>query len=172
MPNDEIVFDAKLAEKEVTKAGVSGPLGECGNRKDTVYSSLIARALAVFACSSSSHAVLSGFFDPLGFYNGRTIRQKKKLREAELKHGRVAMLAVLGIFVQEQFHPFLGGGDIGPATEHFQEVSDGKEGLQLSQQVGDDIVLLLCAAGPGVGDCARLLDWAPLRCQPGGDHCD
>merc|ERR1719188_344917 len=30
-------------------------------------------------------------------------------REAELKHGRVCMVASLGIFVQERYHPLFGG---------------------------------------------------------------
>jgi hypothetical protein len=38
-------------------------------------------------------------FDPLGFSD---IFDVKVLREAELKHGRIAMLAVLGWLVQEQ----------------------------------------------------------------------
>lgn len=43
-------------------------------------------------------------FDPLGFTGKYDIRW---LREAELKHGRVAMLASLGCLVQEFIHlPF------------------------------------------------------------------
>eukprot|EP00640_Fibrocapsa_japonica_P005073 CAMPEP_0113952646 /NCGR_PEP_ID=MMETSP1339-20121228/90521_1 /TAXON_ID=94617 /ORGANISM="Fibrocapsa japonica" /LENGTH=201 /DNA_ID=CAMNT_0000961293 /DNA_START=171 /DNA_END=776 /DNA_ORIENTATION=+ /assembly_acc=CAM_ASM_000762 len=40
-------------------------------------------------------------FDPFGFAEVFDI---KFMREAELKHGRVAMLAVLGVLVQERFH--------------------------------------------------------------------
>jgi len=65
-----------------------------------------------------------GFFDPLGFYKNATLKQKKKLREAELKHGRVAMLATLGILTVEKFnfHPFFGfdNYDMGPACDHWQ----------------------------------------------------
>jgi light-harvesting complex I chlorophyll a/b binding protein 1 len=65
-----------------------------------------------------------GFFDPLGFYKDATLKQKKKLREAELKHGRIAMLATLGIVVVEKlnFHPFYGydNYDMGPACNHWQ----------------------------------------------------
>ena len=43
-------------------------------------------------------------FDPLGFSKNRDI---DKLQEAEIKHGRVAMLASLGLLVQNQFHPFI-----------------------------------------------------------------
>jgi len=39
-------------------------------------------------------------FDPLGFTNVFDI---KWMREAELKHGRITMLATLGFFVQELF---------------------------------------------------------------------
>ena len=63
-------------------------------------------------------------FDPLGFSAGRSVAQVKMLREAEVTHGRVSMLAVLGFLAQEQFH-FLfvePDKDIGPAIRHLDEV--------------------------------------------------
>ena len=46
------------------------------------------------------------------------------LREAEVTHGRVSMLAALGFLVQEQFHPLFEAGnkDLGPAIYHLDEV--------------------------------------------------
>merc|ERR1711904_505744 len=46
-----------------------------------------------------------GFFDPLGFSTTVTGGKLLFYREVELKHGRVAMLASLGILVGEKFHP-------------------------------------------------------------------
>merc|ERR1712224_353800 len=62
-----------------------------------------------------------GFFDPLGF--ATTVKGGKLLfyREVELKHGRVAMLASLGILVGEQFHPLFGGDINVPSYIAFQE---------------------------------------------------
>merc|ERR1719261_94457 len=62
-----------------------------------------------------------GYFDPLGF--STTVSAGKLLfyREVELKHGRVAMLAALGILVGEQFHPLFGGDIDVPAAFAFQE---------------------------------------------------
>merc|ERR1719172_383905 len=61
------------------------------------------------------------FFDPLGF--ATTVSAGKLLfyREVELKHGRVAMLAALGILVGEQFHPLFGGDIDVPAAFAFQQ---------------------------------------------------
>lgn len=50
-----------------------------------------------------------GFFDPLGFSKNADAATLAKYRESELKHGRVAMLAVLGYLTQERFHPFFDG---------------------------------------------------------------
>lgn len=50
-----------------------------------------------------------GFFDPLGFSKGADDATITKYREAELKHGRTAMLGVLGFLLQERFHPFFDG---------------------------------------------------------------
>merc|ERR1740138_2031186 len=38
-----------------------------------------------------------GFFDPLGFSKGKTEGEFRRLRIAEIKHGRVAMMASIGM---------------------------------------------------------------------------
>ena len=62
-----------------------------------------------------------GYFDPLGFsQEGITLNEVKRYREAEVMHGRVAMLAVVGYFVGEGFGgPF---GLVGPANDQLQQV--------------------------------------------------
>eukprot|EP00608_Synchroma_pusillum_P008403 CAMPEP_0198427496 /NCGR_PEP_ID=MMETSP1452-20131203/5950_1 /TAXON_ID=1181717 /ORGANISM="Synchroma pusillum, Strain CCMP3072" /LENGTH=216 /DNA_ID=CAMNT_0044147873 /DNA_START=45 /DNA_END=695 /DNA_ORIENTATION=+ len=63
-----------------------------------------------------------GEFDPLGLSVGKPVGFVKKLQEAELKHGRVCMLAALGILVQEPFHPLFGGSVTGPAIFMWQKI--------------------------------------------------
>lgn len=62
-----------------------------------------------------------GYFDPMGFsQEGITLNEVKRYREAEVMHGRVAMLAVVGYFVGEGFGgPF---GLVGPANDQLQQV--------------------------------------------------
>ncbi|CAM9342081.1 unnamed protein product [Sphacelaria rigidula] len=63
-------------------------------------------------------------FDPLGLSEGADPGDIKRWREAEIKHGRVSMLAALGVLVAESFHPlFMGPDYIGPAVDHFQEIT-------------------------------------------------
>ncbi|CAM9172354.1 unnamed protein product [Ectocarpus fasciculatus] len=63
-------------------------------------------------------------FDPLDLASGAEPGEIKLWREAEIKHGRVAMLASVGVLVAEQYHPlFMGPDYIGPAVDHFQEIS-------------------------------------------------
>jgi hypothetical protein len=63
-----------------------------------------------------------GFWDPLGI--STTLPEGRLLfyREVELKHGRVCMLASLGILVAEQFHPLFGGDIDVPAYIAFQAI--------------------------------------------------
>eukprot|EP00579_Thalassiosira_antarctica_P023065 CAMPEP_0201989072 /NCGR_PEP_ID=MMETSP0904-20121228/92661_1 /ASSEMBLY_ACC=CAM_ASM_000553 /TAXON_ID=420261 /ORGANISM="Thalassiosira antarctica, Strain CCMP982" /LENGTH=350 /DNA_ID=CAMNT_0048543275 /DNA_START=21 /DNA_END=1073 /DNA_ORIENTATION=- len=63
----------------------------------------------------------TGYFDPLGFAQaGITLNEIKRNREAELMHGRVAMLATVGYFVAEQVpSPF---GITGPANDQLQQM--------------------------------------------------
>merc|ERR1719436_1344631 len=53
-----------------------------------------------------------GFFDPLGISTGVPEGRLLFFREAELKHGRVCMLAVIGLLVGERhdFIPLLSNG--------------------------------------------------------------
>jgi len=73
-----------------------------------------------------------GFFDPLGFAEKADEKTLKRYREAEVTHGRVAMLAVVGFFVGEAVEgsSFLFDAQItGPAITHFEQVPDGWDAL-------------------------------------------
>jgi len=68
-----------------------------------------------------------GEFDPFGFTEGKDFETIKQYREAELQHGRVAMLGAIGLLVTEEpieFHPLFEADnkDIGPAIRHLDEV--------------------------------------------------
>ena len=69
-----------------------------------------------------------GFFDPLNLAEKATDAALQRYREAELAHGRVAMLAVIGFFVGEKVEgsSFLFDASIsGPAITHITQVPDG-----------------------------------------------
>jgi hypothetical protein len=63
-----------------------------------------------------------GFWDPLGISTNVPAGRLLFYREVELKHGRVCMLASLGILVAEQFHPLFGGAIDVPAYIAWQAV--------------------------------------------------
>ena len=63
-----------------------------------------------------------GFFDPLSLSSNIGEKRLKLWRESEIKHGRLAMLAAVGILVAERFNPLFGGKIMGPAIFHFQEI--------------------------------------------------
>lgn len=57
-----------------------------------------------------------GFWDPLGFSTNTPYGKMVFYREAEVKHGRVGMLASLGIFMGEKLDGAWWGGMDGPAA--------------------------------------------------------
>merc|ERR1712039_1072688 len=58
-----------------------------------------------------------GYWDPWGLSTEVTDGQLAYIREAELKHGRICMLAAVGIFVAEKWHPLFGGDIDVPALQ-------------------------------------------------------
>ena len=69
-----------------------------------------------------------GLFDPLGFAAKADVNTLKRYREAELTHGRVAMLATIGFLVGEKVEgsSFLFDAAIkGPAITHLAQVPGG-----------------------------------------------
>jgi len=53
-----------------------------------------------------------GFFDPLGFSKNTDLNTVKRLREAEIMHGRVAMMATLGYIIGESTPTITYGMDV------------------------------------------------------------
>jgi len=66
---------------------------------------------ASFSAAEELPGVVSpwGFWDPLSLSADISEGRLLYFREAELKHGRVCMLATLGFLVGERFHPLFGG---------------------------------------------------------------
>lgn len=62
-----------------------------------------------------------GLWDPLGLATDVSEGKLLFYREVEIKHGRVAMLASLGISIGEQFHPLWGGDIDVPSYVAFQQ---------------------------------------------------
>jgi light-harvesting complex I chlorophyll a/b binding protein 1 len=70
-------------------------------------------------------------FDPAGLLKtATTVEDVRRYREAELMHGRVAMLAAVGFVVGEQLEDFpafmnIDGNITGPAIFQFQQLQSG-----------------------------------------------
>jgi Chlorophyll A-B binding protein len=83
-------------------------------------------SLAAFTVDSIPGALAPvGIFDPLGFGDKADEPTLKRYREAELTHGRVAMLATVGFLVGEKVEgsSFLFDASIkGPAISHLAQV--------------------------------------------------
>jgi len=72
---------------------------------------------APFGLEAGMVGPVKGLWDPFSLTTTVTEGELLYFREAELKHGRVCMLASLGFFVQEKFHPLFGGDIDVPAIQ-------------------------------------------------------
>ena len=76
---------------------------------------------ATFAAALPGATAPLGYFDPLNFCSAERDEETIRfLREVEIKHARVAMLAALGFPVAEQFHPLFASDDA-PSYVAFQQ---------------------------------------------------
>jgi len=84
-----------------------------------------------------------GFWDPLGFTDGIDEAEFQKLRVAELKHGRVSMLACLGYIV-----PYIVKlpGTIDLNGDTFADVPNGLSALSALPPLGIAQILILAGA--------------------------
>jgi hypothetical protein len=102
-------------------AGSAAAFGSFGQKK--------AAPVAAFSVDTIPGALEPmGLFDPLGFAEKADEATLKRYREAELTHGRVSMLAVIGFLVGEKVEgsSFLFDAQItGPAITHLAQVPVG-----------------------------------------------
>ena len=79
------------------------------------------RARARFFAGLPGAIAPAGEFDPANFLEGASKDEVYRLREAEITHGRVGMLASAGFLVQEYWHPLF-SADGGPAIEQIPKL--------------------------------------------------
>ena len=98
-----------------------------------VMNTVSSTALNAFTVDNMPGALAPmGFFDPLGLAEKADEKTLKRYREAEVTHGRVAMLAVIGFLVGESVEgsSFLFDAQIsGPAITHPGQIPDGWDAL-------------------------------------------
>jgi len=87
-----------------------------------------------------------GYFDQSGFTIGASENKIRSYREAELKHGRIAMLAALGFLVGEKYHPLFDGEIDGASIYALQKSVD----LAPQIWIGPVLALLVFEAISGV----------------------
>lgn len=90
-----------------------------------LHKDVVVKAASMTETSTLSKADMAGgtaplgdFWDPMGFSAEVSGTQLAFFREAELKHGRLGMLATLGFIAGEKFSPLFGATDVTtPATK-------------------------------------------------------
>ena len=111
-----------------------------------------------FACGLIGADVELGLFDPFGLSKGKTEKEMKYYREAELVHGRIAMVAIFGWLVPDSkvFLPSLTEGTsisnkiskflFGVSSLNFQETDPIKAIANVPFQLWLNIAFLISAA--------------------------
>merc|ERR1719281_1887992 len=107
------------AAEESKADAIAGVVAMTGEEKETVEE--IKKAVQLKAEDMAGVTGPMGFWDPLGISTNVPAGRLLFYREVELKHGRICMLASLGILVAEKFHPLFGGDIDVPAYIAFQQ---------------------------------------------------
>merc|ERR1719261_1692811 len=113
----------KFAAALLTLFGSASAFSPFGTKKAAVAAPA-APAFSVDTIPGALEPV--GLFDPLGFAAKADEATLKRYREAELTHGRVAMLATVGFLVGEAVESktfFFNGEVTGPAITHLAQVN-------------------------------------------------
>ncbi|KAL1498513.1 hypothetical protein AB1Y20_013836 [Prymnesium parvum] len=110
----------------ISSAAYAAPVPAASARFAAPLMAISKKAQPEFAYGLPGGANILGEFDPAGFLTTASGELKPKLevyrlREAELAHGRVSMLAAAGFLVQEKFHPLF-SGDGGPAIDQIPQL--------------------------------------------------
>ena len=110
-----------------------------------------------------------GEFDPAGFSRDVDELEMNRLRECELTHGRVGMLASAGFLVQENFHPLF-SADGGPAIEQIPQLPVPLWfGMTLAIGIAESIRIQKGFANPYDGEIAAQAKGEPKTAFPRED---
>merc|ERR1719152_281852 len=82
---------------------------------------MVALSKTEFCYGLPGNIAPAGDFDPANLLADKSKSDVMRLREAELTHGRVGMLAAAGFLVQENFHPLFNGIN-GPAIDQIPQL--------------------------------------------------
>ena len=93
-----------------------------------------------------------GVFDPLNLAEDKSMEELKLFREAELAHGRVAMMGALGFIVEENFHPIFPDAS-GAGIRYLDQV--------LSDEMGQLFASFLFIAIAGSELTRARIGWVP-----------
>jgi len=119
-PFQELALTAMVGERDIR---AKAQIPHVFSTMDSKSKQVVTRATEAITLKTREAKEMAGVSPPLGFWdpfgftskiNGLTLLY---LKEAEIKHGRVCMLAFLGIYAGEKYHPFLGGNIDLPAAQ-------------------------------------------------------
>jgi len=114
----------RINQRDISMQAVQKRMASGWDLVDTKTKDKLLKTIEDVKFKSSALAGISApmnYFDPLGFVTPASAGKLLFYREVEIKHGRLAMLASVGILVGENFHPLFGGDIDVPSAFAFQQ---------------------------------------------------
>merc|ERR1719152_1149271 len=119
---------------------------------------MVALSKTEFCYGLPGNIAPAGNFDPANILADKSKSDVMRLREAELTHGRVGMLAATGFLVQENFHPLFNGIG-GPAIDQIPRLPVPLWfGMTLAIGIAESIRIQKGFANPYDGEIAVMSD--------------